>query len=65
MFSKEILNEKIIYTDSKNNEIEVLLNKDPILDVNNKYKLDFFLKNKELLDYIIKDIQTNYIKCIT
>lgn len=60
MYKKEKLDNKIIYKDKNNKEIEVLLNKDPILDVDNKYNLDFFLKNKAFLEFIIQDIQSNF-----
>lgn len=60
MYKKEKQDNKIIYKDNNNKEIEVLLNKDPILDVDNKYNLDFFLKNKAFLEFIIQDIQSNF-----
>lgn len=60
MYKKEIQGNKIIYKDKDNKEIEVLLNKDPILDLDNKYNLNFYLENQKFLDFIIKDIQNKY-----
>lgn len=60
MFSKKIKGKSIIYKDNNNTEIEVIINEDPILDIDNKQSLKFFNGNTKFLDFIIKDIQKEY-----
>ena len=60
MYLKTIKDKNLIYKDNFGVEIEVIINEDPILDVENKQSLKFFLENNKFLDFIIKDIQKEY-----
>ena len=60
MYLKTIKDKNLIYKDNFGVEIEVIINEDPILDVENKQSLKFFLENTKFFDFIIKDIQKEY-----
>ncbi len=60
MYSKKIKDKNLIYKDNNGVEVEVIINEEPILDVENKQSLKFFLENNKFLDFIIKNIQKEY-----